>query len=273
MVTKESGKEGQPATGQSEASADADGKNDDETIDESDEEIDDSNDEDMASAASAESSERGDGKIVIDSAESAADANTAQGASEATGPASSDDETHFLAVPERLDADSFSASPDASDDDEIVVAESAKRPKKGGLLRRFSRNPKKGAPAVTKVSVKLSRLVHLRAVHYKPGAKRWPWEMCSLSESKLAKQIKASPDGLVSYHQATFTRVYPKGTRVSSTNCMLIYFFFCFFPTIVFSHKMFVLFSHKMCFILIKCLFYSLIKCLFYSNVCLFILA
>jgi phosphatidylinositol phospholipase C delta len=44
-----------------------------------------------------------------------------------------------------------------------------------------------------------------------------PSEMSSVSEVKV-KEMKADPQGFVKYNKRQLTRVYPKGTRVSSDN-------------------------------------------------------
>lgn len=64
----------------------------------------------------------------------------------------------------------------------------------------------------------LSRLVHLRAVHYDAGATRRPYEMSSFSEIKVKKTLVGGGNTIVAYHQKQISRIYPKGTRVTSSN-------------------------------------------------------
>lgn len=80
------------------------------------------------------------------------------------------------------------------------------------------------APAGAKKSKKqvvipeLARLVHLRAVHYDAlSTTRRPFDMSSFNEGKVRKLIK-NRDGMIAYHRAQLSRIYPAGVRVGSSN-------------------------------------------------------
>lgn len=49
-----------------------------------------------------------------------------------------------------------------------------------------------------------------------------PWEMCSFSEGKLNKLAERSATKFVKFTQTQMARIYPKGTRMDSSNCMYL---------------------------------------------------
>ena len=67
----------------------------------------------------------------------------------------------------------------------------------------------------------LSRKVGMIGVKLNLSAKQFPWEIVSLKEEKLPSMLKKGVMTLAKmrqYHMANFTRIYPKGTRTSSSN-------------------------------------------------------
>jgi len=63
-------------------------------------------------------------------------------------------------------------------------------------------------------------LVYLNSVGFKKfeDVSKVPWEMASFSENKIAKLIDKHSNGLKNYNLYQFSRVYPKGGRVDSSN-------------------------------------------------------
>lgn len=73
-----------------------------------------------------------------------------------------------------------------------------------------------------KISEELSKLIHLKAVHFKSFEKSKEegkaWEMSSFSENKTNKILKSNPQGFLDYNTRQLSRIYPKGTRFDSSN-------------------------------------------------------
>jgi hypothetical protein len=81
----------------------------------------------------------------------------------------------------------------------------------------FLNSPTEKAPK-HKVSQKLSDITYLCATTYKDTfAKEW-YKMHSFSELKLEKLAKTNTAALIHFNRTNFSRIYPKGTRFSSTN-------------------------------------------------------
>jgi len=70
-----------------------------------------------------------------------------------------------------------------------------------------------------KIASALSRLVHLCAVHFESVDKPFgAWQMSSFAEAKLKKLITKNGDKWAKYHTRQLARIYPAGTRVTSSN-------------------------------------------------------
>ena len=44
------------------------------------------------------------------------------------------------------------------------------------------------------------------------------WQMCSISEQKLTKLAEENPMAILNFNKNNLTRVFPKATRISSSN-------------------------------------------------------
>eukprot|EP01102_Stenamoeba_stenopodia_P008926 TRINITY_DN260_c0_g4_i1.p1 TRINITY_DN260_c0_g4~~TRINITY_DN260_c0_g4_i1.p1 ORF type:complete len:836 (-),score=253.01 TRINITY_DN260_c0_g4_i1:132-2639(-) len=71
-----------------------------------------------------------------------------------------------------------------------------------------------------KVSAALSSLIHLSTKKLKLNEPGNSWEMSSFSENGIGSYAKNKPNELVKYLQRQLLRIYPKGTRVDSSNYM-----------------------------------------------------
>eukprot|EP01065_Artemidia_motanka_P021789 TRINITY_DN26026_c0_g1_i1.p1 TRINITY_DN26026_c0_g1~~TRINITY_DN26026_c0_g1_i1.p1 ORF type:complete len:1076 (+),score=342.85 TRINITY_DN26026_c0_g1_i1:62-3289(+) len=81
---------------------------------------------------------------------------------------------------------------------------------------------KKGSGA-KKVSRELSSCIWMKNTKMRPGGPRdhaegKPWEVTSIAEGKGEKLVKADIGALARMNRVCFTRLYPKGSRVDSTN-------------------------------------------------------
>jgi phosphatidylinositol phospholipase C, delta len=78
-----------------------------------------------------------------------------------------------------------------------------------------------GKKPSAKIAQELSDLIFLRATHC-PGLreedKMAAHEMCSFSENKTKKYVEKKGTDLVFYNRRSISRIYPKGTRVDSSN-------------------------------------------------------
>lgn len=57
-----------------------------------------------------------------------------------------------------------------------------------------------------------------------------PWEMSSFSEGKLSKLADKSAAKFVKFTQIQMARIYPKGTRMDSSNCTSVSLFLLLLP-------------------------------------------
>lgn len=75
---------------------------------------------------------------------------------------------------------------------------------------------------VEKAVTELAKLTSMPGVKYKPGDKIYlPFECRSLTEDKIVKFVtKDMPNRLsqVVHNMTTFTRIYPSGARINSSN-------------------------------------------------------
>jgi len=123
---------------------------------------------------------------------------------------------------------------DEEDDDEEEVAPSSpSSAKKGGLSSSKQVDTKKEEekkPEPKKKEKKhhestakeLSDLIHLKTVKF-PGfidykTKNKTWEMSSFSEGKIGKFMQKDAQAYVEYNTRQISRIYPKGSRVNSSN-------------------------------------------------------
>lgn len=86
-------------------------------------------------------------------------------------------------------------------------------------LESANKDKKKKPP---KIAAALSELVHLKAVHFKnfehSKENGKAWEMSSFSENKTNKILKTQPQAFLGYNTRQLSRIYPKGTRIDSSN-------------------------------------------------------
>eukprot|EP00123_Amoebidium_parasiticum_P018148 comp24118_c0_seq1/m.43686 comp24118_c0_seq1/g.43686 ORF comp24118_c0_seq1/g.43686 comp24118_c0_seq1/m.43686 type:complete len:1454 (-) comp24118_c0_seq1:942-5303(-) len=94
-----------------------------------------------------------------------------------------------------------------------------------GSTAEFVRPPpvNKGPPTTMSRSPLLSDLVHyccsVKFNSFEDAkARRKPWEMCSFVETKGKKLAKDLPNGYVQHNEKFFSRIYPAGRRVDSSN-------------------------------------------------------
>jgi len=74
-------------------------------------------------------------------------------------------------------------------------------------------------PATEKISEALAKLTYLKSVAFKnPYQPNEPWEMSSFEERKIQSVCHGDPEGMMKYNGRLFSRIYPAGTRFSSTN-------------------------------------------------------
>jgi phosphatidylinositol phospholipase C delta len=108
------------------------------------------------------------------------------------------------------------AEVDSDDDDDADDAPAPATPKgSAAAAAAAAAGPPKKAP---KTIPAFARLTHLRAVHYDANStSRRPFDMSSFSEVKVGKLLK-NGNGVVKYHREQLSRIYPKGTRVGSSN-------------------------------------------------------
>jgi len=116
------------------------------------------------------------------------------------------------------------------EEEEVVEQQSPKS------ARKLNESSKKAVPQTKKeekpkkkekvhkesTAKELSDLIHLKTVKF-PGftdyrTKNKPWEMSSFSEGKIAKFLSKSPTEYVEYNTKQISRIYPKGSRVNSSN-------------------------------------------------------
>lgn len=110
-----------------------------------------------------------------------------------------------------IDAEVDSDSNGDDDDDGAAPATKDKVP----AVVVANNAPVKKAP---KTIPAFARLAHLRAVHYDATSQtRRPFDMSSFSEVKVGKLLKDRNE-VVKYHRQQISRIYPKGTRVGSSN-------------------------------------------------------
>lgn len=107
-----------------------------------------------------------------------------------------------------------------SDDDEedsstMASSSEASTPKE----KPSKNNNKDSKPAKkSKVAKALSDIIALCAVSFKGEFAEPCWKMHSFSEGKLEKLLKKDPEAIIKYNKNHISRIYPKGTRISSSN-------------------------------------------------------
>lgn len=101
------------------------------------------------------------------------------------------------------------------DDDDDEPAPATPKGSAPAAAAAAAGGPPKKAP---KTIPAFARLTHLRAVHYDAASTtRRPFDMSSFSEIKVGKLLK-NGNGVIKYHRDQISRIYPKGTRVGSSN-------------------------------------------------------
>jgi len=72
----------------------------------------------------------------------------------------------------------------------------------------------------SKVARELSDIMYLSAIKFKgmESAITVPWEMCSFGENKMLKLVDKFPSKLVKYNITQCSRIYPKASRIDSSN-------------------------------------------------------
>jgi hypothetical protein len=73
---------------------------------------------------------------------------------------------------------------------------------------------------VVKASQALQKMIAMISVSFKKNDTFHPWEVRSYSEKKVKKSLIGLKNRIdvLSFHQTTFSRIYPKGTRFDSSN-------------------------------------------------------
>jgi len=100
-----------------------------------------------------------------------------------------------------------------------------KKKKEGKEEKKEEKEEKKGKKAERKhesTAKELSELISLKAVKF-PGFKEYKnknkaWEMSSFSEGKIGKFLSKSALDYVEYNSRQISRIFPKGTRIDSSN-------------------------------------------------------
>jgi len=71
-----------------------------------------------------------------------------------------------------------------------------------------------------KIVAEFSDIIYLRSTPFKgnSGSSRVPYEMSSIEETKIEKIYQKDPNDLIEYNKFQFSRIYPKGSRVDSSN-------------------------------------------------------
>jgi len=75
-------------------------------------------------------------------------------------------------------------------------------------------------PEKIKLAKELSDLVYLSSQTFKSfdTVKKDPWDMCSFAEGKMLKMVEKEPHKFLMYNVDQLSRIYPKGSRVDSSN-------------------------------------------------------
>ena len=77
---------------------------------------------------------------------------------------------------------------------------------------------KKKAEVKVKDSIKLVALTTMFGISMNLVKPRSVWEISSLDENKLLKLMQTKEKQLLEFHKKHFTRIYPAGARVDSSN-------------------------------------------------------
>jgi phosphatidylinositol phospholipase C delta len=114
--------------------------------------------------------------------------------------------------PEKAEASSPSAAGQQQDDEEEEKSEEIEKLKKAG-----------GKHVNHKLSQELSDIIFMPSSHVKgtleeAAAKAEVMSVCSFVESKSDGYIAKSGNGYATHNKARFARIYPAGSRISSTN-------------------------------------------------------
>lgn len=120
-----------------------------------------------------------------------------------------------------LEAETSSSSSESEDPKSVVRGGMNQLKDKWRTARGLGKDPAEPKPKI-RMSFKLASLlvytVGVKCHGIDPTIEYAPEHIFSLSENSANKLVKASMTDLVKHNQTHMVRIYPKGTRVNSTN-------------------------------------------------------
>jgi len=119
-----------------------------------------------------------------------------------------------------LEAESSSSSSSDEDEDNSLIKDGLQDIK--STWKKITVKPTSTKPARKKMSFRLVSLlvytVGVKCHGFEPGVEYAPEHIFSLSENAANKLVKGQMNDLIRHTHSHLVRVYPKGTRVTSSN-------------------------------------------------------